>query len=158
MAYTEIKERNGKKYYYRVLSVRRGEEIGKKRIYLGVNLPDKELLEKEKGADIQLEDIYKKRRRDRVLKKLIPKIRRILIKNHVKRAGIFGSYVRGEQKKGSDIDILIEMKGRKFSLLDMVALERKLKENLGIKIDLLTYGGINHLLKERILESEVRII
>lgn len=46
------------------------------------------------------------------------KIRKILKKNRVVRAGIFGSYARGEQKKKSDIDVLIQFKGRK-SLFDI---------------------------------------
>ncbi len=87
------------------------------------------------------------------------KIVKILKENGVKRAGIFGSYARGEQRRNSDIDILINVpKDRKFSLLDLVALERKLKIILGIKVDLLTYKGINPLLKRIILKEEVRII
>ena len=42
------------------------------------------------------------------IKKMKPTIVRILKKNGVIRAGIFGSYARGEQKKKSDIDILIK--------------------------------------------------
>lgn len=54
MVYTEIQERNGKRYYYRVLSVRKGKKITKERIYLGVELGKKELSEKEKEADREL--------------------------------------------------------------------------------------------------------
>lgn len=54
MPYTEIKEKNGKKYYYRVLSVRKGNKITKKRIYLGVNLDKKEIFKKEAKADKEL--------------------------------------------------------------------------------------------------------
>jgi len=54
MAHTEIQERNGKKYYYRVKAIREGEKVGKKRIYLGVNLDKKELKKKEKEADRKL--------------------------------------------------------------------------------------------------------
>ncbi|MDP2672808.1 MAG: nucleotidyltransferase family protein [Nanoarchaeota archaeon] len=87
-----------------------------------------------------------------VLKK---KIISFLKKEGVKKAGIFGSYARGEQKKSSDIDILIEFDG---SLLDLVRLERILKEKLKKNIDLLSYGGINHRLKDIILNEEIRII
>jgi len=87
-------------------------------------------------------------------RKIIP----ILQHNGVIKAGIFGSYARGEQKKTSDIDILIRVKGRKFSLLDMIRLEMLLKEKTGKKVDLLTYGSIHPLLKERILGEEMRII
>ena len=76
-------------------------------------------------------------------------------KNKVVRAGVFGSYARGEEKKNSDVDILVEFDG---SLLDLVGLEMEIEKRLGKKVDLLTYGGINHLLRERILNEEVRII
>jgi len=89
------------------------------------------------------------------LKELKTKIRKFLKKNGIVRAGIFGSYARGEQRKNSDIDILIEFNG---SLLKLVKLEREIEENLKIKVDIITYGGINPLLKKRILNEEIRII
>ncbi len=54
MPYTEIKEKNGKKYYYRVRSVRKKGKVSKKRIYLGVNLKKNKLSEEENKADKQL--------------------------------------------------------------------------------------------------------
>ena len=51
MAYTEIKKQNNEKYYYRVLSVRKGKNIEKKRIYLGANLTEEELTKKIKEAE-----------------------------------------------------------------------------------------------------------
>jgi len=54
MAYTEIKEVNGKKYYYRVLSIRAGDKINKKRIYLGANVDKEKLKQKEIEADKEL--------------------------------------------------------------------------------------------------------
>ncbi|MBU4245644.1 MAG: nucleotidyltransferase family protein [Nanoarchaeota archaeon] len=82
----------------------------------------------------------------------------ILKRNGVVRAGIFGSYARGEAKKKSDVDILIKVKAKKFSLFDLVGLEMELEKSIGKDVDLLTYNGINPLLKERILNEEVRII
>jgi len=82
----------------------------------------------------------------------------ILKRNYVVKAGIFGSFARGEAKRKSDIDILIKVKAKKFSLLDLVGLELELEKILGRDVDLLTYKGINPLLKERILKEEVRII
>ncbi|MEK6926806.1 MAG: deoxyhypusine synthase [Nanoarchaeota archaeon] len=60
MSYTEIKERNGKKYYYRVVSVRYGENVQKKREYLGVDLNKEELELKEREADEKLNNSDKK--------------------------------------------------------------------------------------------------
>ncbi len=87
-------------------------------------------------------------------KKVVP----ILKRNKVVKAGIFGSFARGEAKKKSDIDILIEVKAKKFSLLDLVGLELELKEKLKRKVDLVEYSTIHPLLKERILREEVPIL
>ena|SRR3989344_5288093 len=81
----------------------------------------------------------------------------ILKKNDVVKAGIFGSYARGEAKKRSDVDMLIKQKGKK-SLLDLVRLERILEEKLKKMVDLLDYDGLSPYLKERILKEEVRIL
>ena len=95
--------------------------------------------------------------RDKI-KKIKSKILKILKENKITRAGVFGSYARGEEKKNSDIDILVEIKNPKVSLLDFVRIERKLKEKLGLEVDLLEYKSINPLLKKRILEEEIKII
>ena len=54
MAYTEIKIKNSKKYYYRVRSIREGDKFKKERIYLGVNLTKENLIKKEEYADKKL--------------------------------------------------------------------------------------------------------
>lgn len=92
------------------------------------------------------------------IEKIKSKIVGILKKHGVVRAGIFGSYARDEQKKGSDIDILIEVKTKPFSLFDLVGLEMELEKILGVKVDLLTYKGVSPYLKKYILSDEVRII
>jgi len=153
MVFTEIKTRNKKKYYYRVLSVRKQGKITKKRKYLGVNLSEKELQEKESEADKNL--IINKNNSE--LDKLRLKIVEILKKNNIKKAGIFGSYARGDFKKNSDIDILI-MPSKDMSLLDISGLKIELEDNLNKKVDLVSYNYIHPMLKEKILKSEVKII
>ena len=54
MTYTEVKERAGKRYFYRVRSIRNGRKFRKERIYLGVNLSGGSLSEKEARADKKL--------------------------------------------------------------------------------------------------------
>ena len=83
------------------------------------------------------------------------KVTKILKEHGVKKAGIFGSYARGEQNKNSDIDILIEFDG---GLLGLIRLEREISEEVGKKVDILTYRSINHLLRKRILKEEIKII
>ena len=53
---------------------------------------------------------------DNKLNELKKKIVPILKKNEVVKAGIFGSYARGQQKK-SDLDLLIQFEGKKFYLI-----------------------------------------
>ena len=54
MVHTEIKEVNGKKYYYRAKAIRKGKKVFKERVYLGVNLDKKKLKEKQNEADKKL--------------------------------------------------------------------------------------------------------
>ncbi len=152
MVYTEIKQRNNRKYYYRVRSIREGKKFKKERIYLGVNLNNNELSKKQEQADKRLI----KNKINKSLMKLKPKIIKILKKNKIKRAGIFGSYAKGEQRKNSDIDILVEPpKGIGFGFAG-IAME--LEEKLGKKVDLVSYNGISPYLKDKILNQEIRII
>jgi uncharacterized protein len=72
--------------------------------------------------------------------------------NDVSMVGVFGSMVRGEARKKSDIDLIIRFSKRK-SLLAVVRLERELSEALGRKVDLLTEGAISPYLREQILKE-----
>jgi len=81
----------------------------------------------------------------------------ILKKNSVVKAGIFGSYARGEERKKSDLDLLVKINGKK-SLLDIVKLQFELERNLKMPVDILEYGEIHPTLKKRILSEEVRIV
>jgi Fic family protein len=54
MAFTEIQKRNGKKYYYRVITYRQGKKVKNKKIYLGVDLNKKDLSIAESKADSEL--------------------------------------------------------------------------------------------------------
>lgn len=56
MTYTEVQERNRKKYFYRVKSVKKKGKVSKERIYLGVDLARSELTKKEKKADKKLNE------------------------------------------------------------------------------------------------------
>ena len=78
-------------------------------------------------------------------------------KQGIVKAGVFGSFARREQKKRSDVDILVKLK-RGTTLFDLVRYERELKEIVGRKIDLVTYDSIHPLLKQRILHDEVLLI
>ena len=72
--------------------------------------------------------------------------------NDVSMVGVFGSMVRGEAKKNSDIDLIVRFAKRK-SLLSMVRLERELAETLGRKVDLLTEASISPYMRERVMQE-----
>ncbi len=81
----------------------------------------------------------------------------VLERYDVKKAALFGSFVRSEAGEDSDIDLLVEFEGRK-SLLDLVGLKLELQELLGRPVDVLTYGSLHPLLKERILREQEVIL
>lgn len=85
------------------------------------------------------------------------KAKKFLEKEGVKRAGIFGSFARGEQKKSSDIDILIDIEDN-VSLLKIIEMKLKLEKLLRKKVDLIEYSTIHPLIKKNALAEEVRII
>ena len=76
----------------------------------------------------------------------------------VKELGIFGSYVRGEQKKGSDLDILVEFEeSANLSLLDFIRLENYLSDMLGVKVDLVEKQALKPRIGKHVLEEVVQV-
>jgi len=76
------------------------------------------------------------------MKKEITEIKRktvpILKKNGVVKAGIFGSYAKGKARKGSDVDILVDIKDD-ISLIGFIGIKLELEKALGKKVDLVEY-------------------
>jgi len=77
-------------------------------------------------------------------------------KYHVTELGIFGSYVRGEQKEDSDVDVLIDYTEAP-SLLELLDLEYYLSELLGIKADVVTKKGLKYRYRKRILAEVIYV-
>jgi hypothetical protein len=80
----------------------------------------------------------------------------VIRKYHVSEIGIFGSFVRGEQRRRSDIDILVEY-DEIPDLFEFINLERYLRRLLRKKVDLVRKEAIRPELKDRILEEVVYI-
>ena len=74
----------------------------------------------------------------------------------VRELGIFGSYSRGEQKKSSDVDILVKFNPN-ATLFDFVGLVNYLEEKLKIKVDVVSERGIRPELKSSIVKDVVRV-
>ena len=63
--------------------------------------------------------------------------------------GVFGSYVHGKQKRGSDLDILVEFDERPLSLFQFIELETLLRDRLGVDIDLVEKSTLEGQRKQR---------
>lgn len=74
----------------------------------------------------------------------------------VETIGIFGSYVRGEQKRNSDVDILVEFSDPP-SLFEFVELEDFLSQNFGVKVDLVMKDSLKPRIKDSILSEAVYV-
>ena len=74
------------------------------------------------------------------------------------KVGIFGSFARGDNKKGSDIDIFVEFK-KIPSLLTLIKLENDLSEILGTKVDIVTTGALkNKRIRKSIKKDLISIL
>ena len=87
------------------------------------------------------------------LKRLKPTLSR---KFKVKRLGIFGSYVRGQARSSSDVDVLVEFFGS-IDLLDFVTMERYLRDRTGAKIDLVSIKALRPEFRSTILNEVIYI-
>lgn len=74
----------------------------------------------------------------------------------VRVTGIFGSYVRGEQRERSDVDLLADIT-RPISLFELVGAEIYLSETLGVKVDLVPARNVREELRESIFAEAVAI-
>jgi len=72
----------------------------------------------------------------------------------VKEIGIFGSYVKAEQRKASDIDILVEFE-KSIGLFEFMDLEEYLADLLGAKVDLVSKKALKPRIGEYILKEVV---
>ncbi len=85
-------------------------------------------------------------------KRSVGKIQRILKKYKIRKAALFGSAARGDEKRGSDIDILIEPPPA-FTLFGLARLKIELESALKKSVDLVTFRSVDALLKPYIMKD-----
>lgn len=111
-------------------------------------MPQDSLNKQQKGTthmDKKLERIIK------TLKGLEGKIR---TEYKAEVIGLFGSYVRGEQKDTSDVDVLVSfLEGA--TLFDLVGLANFLEEELKLKVDIVPIDTIRKEIEEQVLKDAV---
>ena len=89
----------------------------------------------------------------RVLREHLPELKE---RYGVESLGIFGSYVRGEETEGSDLDVLVDF-SRSIGLFGFVGLNDDLSDLLGTKVDLVMKGALRRRIGKRILEEVVQV-
>ena len=86
------------------------------------------------------------------------KLAEICERNDIVFMAVFGSFVRGQQNKKSDIDIAIEFdKNRKKSLFDLIHVENDLRRVFKRKVDLGIFSSLSPYVIEDV-RKEMRII
>ncbi len=76
----------------------------------------------------------------------------------VTEIGVFGSYVRGEQRPDSDVDILVELTDPpRISLMGLVNLENYLSDLLSMKVDVAIKKNLKKRIGRRILQEVVTL-
>lgn len=86
------------------------------------------------------------------LRQNLPEIRK---RYGVRSLGIFGSYLRGQQHKRSDLDVLVEFNNGSLTLFQFVELRDFLSDLLGVKVDLVEKRALKPAIGKHILEEVV---
>jgi hypothetical protein len=81
----------------------------------------------------------------------------ILSKYQVEKSAVFGSYARGDHRRNSDIDLLIEFKKNAGGLLSMVRLKRDLEAATKRVVDLGTFNSVNKRVKKYVESDLIKI-
>jgi predicted nucleotidyltransferase len=103
---------------------------------------------------IEIQNLPKELRKERLEEKLAE----ICKKNDIVFMAIFGSFVRGEQNRESDIDIAIEFeRNSEKSLLDLIRIENELRKIFKRKVDLGIFSSLNPYIVEDV-KKEMRVI
>ena len=84
---------------------------------------------------------------------LLNEHRRELQNFGVKRCGLFGSFLRGEQSNHSDIDLLVEFRPEQKSFDNFMRLSFFLEETLGRKVEVITPESLSPYIGPRILRE-----
>lgn len=93
---------------------------------------------------------------EQILESLRAQLPELRERYRVRNLWVFGSYVRGQARKRSDVDILVEFE-RAPTLFEFVRLEREIGGFAGMKVDLVMKSALKPAIGARILEEMVSV-
>lgn len=70
----------------------------------------------------------------------------------VRGVRLFGSFLRGQQKPDSDLDLLVEFESGR-DLFDLIELKQELESRLHRRVDVLTEKGLSPYIREEVLRE-----
>jgi hypothetical protein len=71
---------------------------------------------------------------------------------------LFGSVARDQARETSDVDVFFDLdRPQGFTLFNLVAIQERMQDILGAKVDVMTRGGIHPRRRERIEASAIRV-
>lgn len=91
-----------------------------------------------------------------IIKQLNLELPKLNQEYHVKKLGIFGSVARGDAKKSSDVDLLVEFSSP-IGFFEFIRLENHLSKKLRRKVDLTTKRALKSAIKESILSEVIYV-
>ncbi len=93
---------------------------------------------------------------DDILERLRSHLPELKERYDVTYLGVFGSYVQGQERKRSDLDLLVEFQ-QAPTLFEFVDLQEELSRLLGVKVDLVSRKALKGEIGRRILEEAVSL-
>jgi len=105
-----------------------------------------------RGINNSDQGVFRMRELDRILNKIRNHKAEIEKEYHIKEIGVFGSFIRGEEREGSDIDILVDF-DKPIDLFRFLDLEERLSELSGKKVDLVSKDALKPYIGREILKE-----
>lgn len=88
--------------------------------------------------------------------KIIEAVKTSPYRDYIQSISIFGSYLHGDQKSDSDLDLLIQLK-RGIGLFKFVGIQQDLEKKLDREVDLVTPGGLSKYIKDEVLSEAKKV-
>lgn len=93
---------------------------------------------------------------EEIITKIKESIEQDANKDYIKSISLFGSFLYGNTRPDSDVDLLLEMK-KTMSLFRIFAVQENLEKKLGHKVDLIEKNSIDKYIKDEIFTEAKKI-